>query len=181
MEHIEYEERVLISQVDYERIVADFKDTKNTKRYIHIENIYLDTDDMFITNRKMMLRIRNINNKEQELTLKFRNKDNSTVEINETQTCHPLIDENLPISFDKCHPIVNLITERIEIEFDNYLLVIDKNEYCGKIDYNIEIESSSQALSKKIILEYCKKYHLTYDPHYITKNYRVFNELKRSH
>ena len=181
MEHIEYEERVMLTLEDYTKLISIFNDSTQEKRSIHIENIYLDNDKEFIYKNKMMLRIRNIDNKEQELTLKIPQEDNSNIEINETLENHPLIDKYLEGKFDDYHAVVTLITERLEIVFDNHLLVIDKNTYAKKTDYDLEVESDSQQLSRDIIIDYCDKYHLVYNPFYETKSHRAFKEIKRSH
>ena len=99
MEHIEYEERVLIREEDYLKILEDIKREGLPFTNLHIENIYLDNDKHSIKSHKMVLRIRTINNKEQELTLKVKNEDGSCHEINETLNSHPLIDKELNNEF----------------------------------------------------------------------------------
>ena len=179
MKVIEYEERVLISKSDYEKVIEDMKLSNKRLSYLSIENIYLDNEEKMIRNNGWMLRVRTTNNKDKELTLKYRNPDNSTVEINETLESHPEIEKILGNSLEKFHEMTRLKTERIEIQFDDYLFVIDKNSYSGIIDYDLEIESDEQAKSRRIIDIYCKKYGLLYDPLYKTKSQRAFEELDR--
>ena len=178
MEHIEYEERVLISKDDYEKVIADVKLLGKDLRYLKIENIYLDNDDSLIKNNRWMLRIRTTNNDSQELTLKIKNPDNSTIEINETMDSHSEIEKRLNQPLESFHESARLLTERIEVEFEDYLLVIDKNFYHGVEDYDLEIESDNQAKSRKILEIYCKKYGLLYDPHYKTKSHRAFDRVE---
>lgn len=180
MEHIEYEERVLISYNDYQLIVQDLKNQNFDLTSFDIENIYLDTKKLKLTKNGMMLRIRNISNAPQELTLKIKDPSGGHLEINETLADHPRIDECLKKKFSKYQEITRLLTKRIEIPFDDYLLVLDENRYSNKVDYDIEIESSSQEKAKEIILKYCEKYHLTYKEKYRSKSKRAIKEFKKA-
>ncbi len=178
MKHIEYEERVLISKTDYENVIEDLKREGKELRHLHIENIYLDNDESFIYKTKKMLRIRHTNNDSEELTLKVLNKDGSTIEINETLDNHSLIDKELNNRFQDYHEIARLITDRIEVEYDNYLFVVDKNEYLDIVDYDLEVEASSQEEARKIIEIYCEKYKLLYDSHYHSKSHRCLSKAR---
>ena len=173
MEHIEYEERVMISKDDYINVIDDVKKEGKPLICSLIENVYLDNQESFIYKNGRMLRIRTINNKEVELTLKSRNEDGSTKEINETLESHPIIDKELNNRFDDYHPIAKLVIERIEVQYDDYLLVIDKNEYHGITDYDIEIEANSQGYAIDLIKKYCQKYNLKYDENYQVKSHRA--------
>lgn len=179
MEHIEYEERVLISKKDYKKILQDIKKEDRPLKCTQIENVYLDNDESFIYKNKMMLRIRTIDNKEKELTLKIKNPDNSCIEINETLENHPLIDKQLNNTFSQYHQIAKLNTERVEVQYDGYLLVVDNNKYQDIIDYDIEVEASSQEKAKEIIKKYCDKYNLKYDPNYKSKSHRAIARVRK--
>ena len=179
MEHIEYEERVLISKDDYGKVIADVKLLGKDLRYLKIGNIYLDNGDSLIKNNRWMLRIRTTNGANQELTLKIKNPDNSTIEINETLDSHPEIEKQLGQSLKDYKEVTRLKTDRIEVQYEDYLLVIDKNDYSGIVDFDLEIESDNQAKSKKIIEFYCEKYGLLYDSHYKTKSHRAFEALDK--
>lgn len=179
MEIIEYEERVLIKEADYKKVINDIKNEGRCFRAFHIENIYLDNKEEFIYKNRMMLRIRIIDNKEQELTLKIKNPDGSNREINETLNKHPIIDKELDNRFNEYQEIAKLVTERIEVPYDDYLLVIDKNMYHGVIDYDIEIEAKSQQKALELIKKYCKSYNLAYDPKYPTKSHRAISLAKK--
>ena len=178
MEQIEYEERVLIPEDIYLRIIEDAKKDGKPFSHIKIENVYLDNDERFIYKTKKMLRIRNINGSFQELTLKIKNPDGSNREINETLKCHPVIDKQLSNQFETYHPTTKLLTDRIEVQYDEYLLVIDKNEYEDIIDFDIEIEAKSQQKALEVIQKYCGKYHLKYDENYHTKSHRAFKRME---
>lgn len=173
MEHIEYEERVMISESDYHKIIEDIKQSEKPYVTSLIENIYLDNRDLFIYKNKMMLRIRTTNGDNQELTLKVRNPDGSTREINETLSHHPIINELLNNEFESYKEITRLITYRIEIFNEDYTFVLDKNEYENTVDYNIEIEANSQQNAIKLINYYCQKYNLKYSKDYEVKSHRA--------
>ena len=179
MKHIEYEERVLISESDYKKVIEDIKSEGKSLTHLYIENIYLDNNEAFICKTKKMLRIRRTNNANEELTLKMKDKDGSTIEINETLEEHPIIDKELNNKFNEYHEIVRLVTERIEVQYPDYLFVIDKNMYCDTVDYDLEVEADNQANAKKIIEFYCEKYNLSYDPQYKTKSHRAFEAIKK--
>ena len=180
MKHIEYEERVLITKDDYHKVIDDIKKEGLPYTESFIVNVYLDNKDGYIKTHKRMLRIRTTNNKDVELTLKIKNQDGSCVEINEELEKHPLIDKELPDSFSNYSEVAKLITERIEVQYDDYLLVIDKNSYHGKVDYDIEIEANSQQKAYKIIKNYCKKYNLEYKEDYKSKSHRAIKEAMKN-
>ncbi len=179
MEHIEYEERVLISENDYKKVIEDMQNNGHECHPFTIENIYLDSKKHKIIKNDMMLRIRNTSNGVHELTLKIKNPGGGHIEINETLDSHPQIDEYLNHKFEKYKEITRLITERIEIPFDDYLFVIDKNSYSGIVDYNIEVESSSQEKAVQIAKEYCEKYGIEYTGKCKSKSKRAFQALKK--
>ena len=179
MKHIEYEERVMIKESDYLKVIDDIRMEEKPIHHFMIENIYLDNADSFIYSNKMMLRIRIIDNQEKELTLKIRNPDNSTIEINETVERHREIDKHLPGSLSDYKEIARLVTDRIEVQYKDYLFIIDKNKYHGVIDYDLEVETDNQQKAIDIIKHYCEKYNLKYDPHYHSKSHRAISLIKK--
>lgn len=179
METVEYEERVLISESDYQQVIKDIKEKGLTMESLLILNIYLDNKNEDIYKNGQMLRIRTTNGKNEELTLKIRNQDGSTREINETLKSHPIIDKELKGNFNDYHQVTRLTTERIEVRYDDYLLVIDKNTYGDVVDYDLEIEANSQQKAINLIEKYCILYDLTYDPHYKVKSRRAIEEVKK--
>ena len=178
MEHIEYEERVMISENDYKKVIDDLTNSGYKLEPFTIENIYFDNKDFYIDRNGMMLRIRNTSTGIHELTLKIRQPE-GVLEINETVENHPQIDKCLDNKFNEFKPIITLKTNRIEIPIENYLLVIDKNEYLDVTDYDIEIEAKTQQRAKEAMLELCKKYKLQYDTNYKVKSARAFERLKK--
>ena len=178
MEHIEYEERVMIKESDYKKVIDDLMHNGYPCDAFTIENIYFDNDDFFITKNDMMLRIRNTSTGIHELTLKVRQNE-GVLEINETLESHPQIDAALNNKFFELKEIIKLVTKRIEIPIDDYLLVIDKNEYLETIDFDIEVEAETQQRAKEVMMKYCDKYKLKYDPNYKVKSARAFERFKK--
>ena len=67
----------------------------------------------------------------------------------------------LPYPLDKYHRITSLYNRRLEIEFDDHTLVVDKNTYKDEVDYNLEIESKLGIdHAKELLIEYAKKFNL---------------------
>ena len=106
----------------------------------------------------MTLRVRVINDLKSELTLKIKG-NNGDQEINDDllpKDMDALLKSNifpngnvkdylltLPKSLDSFKNIVSLYNRRLEIEEEDHLLVIDKNNYSDITDYNLEIEAKS--------------------------------------
>ena len=179
MKHIEYEERVMISATDYQKIIDDIKAKGIPYTVLVIDNAYLDNKDRYINKNKMMLRIRRIVGRQPELTLKIHNENGLTEEINETLNSHPMIDEKLNNKFQEFYEIARLMTNRIEVQYEDYLFVVDKNQYSGIIDHDIEIEAESQEKALQIIDKYCEKYDLRYSPYYKAKSKRAIKAVKK--
>ena len=88
-----------------------------------------------------------------------------------------LLEDGVDLSTLKT--IVELRTRRIEVELDDYILVLDANEYNEIVDYDLEIESKiSINHAKETILKYCEDFNLTYKNDYPTKSSRAFQSIK---
>ena len=77
--------------------------------------------------------------------------------------------------------ITSLHNRRLEIEFPDHLLVIDKNVYNDIIDYNLEIETQSDInLAKQYLKLYIDKFNLSLkDQPYIGKASRAIMSVKK--
>ena len=147
------------------------------KHFLQITNTYYDTDDLFLRSQHMTLRLRVINDSKSEFTLKIKGEDGDE-EINDglsPKEADLLYNENLfpygqvrnrlmllPYSLDKYHKITTLYNRRLEIDFADHLLVIDKNNYGDVLDYNIEVESKVGIKhAKEILKQFIEKFNLT--------------------
>ena len=173
----EFESRVMLTEQEYLDVVSHFMKMYPNNHFLQNNNIYFDTGDLFLKNNHITLRIRTINDVRSELTLKIKGQ-NGDEEINDDITLkekEAIIKEkifpngnvknyllSLPIPLSNYDNIVSLYNRRLEIQFDNHLLVIDKNEYNSIIDYNLEIETKEDInLANKLLGEYIKKFNLS--------------------
>ena len=172
----EYEVRLMIDEEQYFFIVTYYMNIYPNKHFLQNTNYYYDTDDLALRSQHMTLRLRTINDIKSELTLKIKG-ENGDDEINDClngKEAELLIKSNifpygevrnrlklLPYSLDKYHNVATLFNRRLEIEFDDYLLVIDKNTYGEVVDYNIEIESKVGIKhANSVLKEYIEKFNL---------------------
>lgn len=172
----EYEVRLMLDEERYFFIVTYYMNITPNKQFIQNANYYFDTTDLYLRHQHMTLRVRTINDVRSELTLKIKG-ENGDDEINDglsPQETELLINKSifpygqvrnrlmaLPYTLDKYHLIATLYNRRLEIECDNYLLVVDKNTYGDVVDYNLEIESKiSIAHAKEILKQYIEKFDL---------------------
>ena len=190
--NMEYEARVLITQEQYCIIKEKYlKEYPNAIKILN-ENYYFDTPDLYLTDHQMVLRLRKINNESSELTLKIQRKEGceeinhpltSLEEKEMLESCHipndkilkMLLEEGIDIS--RITLITVLKTDRIEIPLDNYLFVIDKNEYRNKVDYNLEVESDSDFHAKSILKSIISEFDIEYKKDYISKSKRAIYNL----
>lgn len=192
----EFESRVMLTSEEYLNIVSHFMKLYPNHHFLQNNNDYLDTKDLFLRNNHITLRVRTINDVRSELTLKIKG-NNGDVEINddisfkekETLLKERVFPEgdvkryllSLPIPLSDYENIVSLYNRRLEIQYDDHLLVIDKNEYSGIIDYNLEIETKEDInLSKKLLGEYIKSFNLSLaNQKYAGKATRAINSVTK--
>ena len=190
--NMEYEARVMINEEQYLNIRKHYLNSKYSKEEIINENFYFDTEDLKLTSSHKVLRMRKINNSKYELTLKIKG-ENGDIEINHKLTDKEKDDllENSIISYSpilnklkesnidpsSIRYITNLKTERLEVRLESCLLVIDKNYYRNKVDFNLEVESSAKSLAKSQIEEIIEPFGLSIKKDYINKAKRAIYNL----
>lgn len=177
MRSLECEKRAMLTFDQYKRLVADYIGKYVDYKIIDIENIYFEDDNFSLKANHSILRKRIIDGNKEELTLKIKG-DKGDIEINETMESHPEIDKELNYKFNNYHPLTSLKTKRIEIEIDDYLLVIDQNFYNGIIDYDVEVEAPTIEKAEKVILDICDKYGVIYKKDYPSKTFRAIASMK---
>lgn len=172
----EYEVRVMLDEERYFFIVTYYMNITPNKHFIQNANYYFDTADLFLRSQHKTLRVRTINDVKSELTLKIKgaNGDDEITDGLTQQETEQLINQSifpygqvrnhlmmLPYSLDKYHLIATLYNRRLEVEFDDYTLVVDKNTYGDVVDYNLEIESKLGIdHAKEILKQYAEKFGL---------------------
>ena len=188
--NLEYEERVMITENQYSQIVNEYSKYEG-KEVVNV-NYYFDYENLQLTNSGMVLRARNINDQIFELTLKIK-QENGDMEVNHPLTSTEFNDiienEEIPdsevlvllksknIDLDRIKLITSLKTERIEIQFPEYLFVIDKNYYNDKVDFNLEVESTSKKLAKDYLNQIISKFNIENKKDYISKSRRAIYNL----
>ena len=192
----EYETRIMLDEEKYFFIVTYYMNIYPNKHFLQNANYYFDTDDLYLREQHMTLRVRIINDVKSELTLKIKGEDGDE-EINDGLTPKEsdlLINQGvfpygqvrnrlmlLPYSLDKYHKITALYNRRLEIEFDDYTLVIDRNTYGDATDYNLEIESKVGIKhAKEMMKEYIAKFDIPVSKEkYIGKARRAIDEARK--
>ena len=190
--NMEYEARVMINEEQYLNIRKHYLDSKYPKEEIVNENFYFDTEDLKLTTSHKVLRMRKINNSQYELTLKIKG-ENGDIEINHKLTNKEKDDllENSIISYspilDKLKEsgidpstikyITSLKTERLEVRLESCLLVIDKNYFRNKVDFNLEVESDTKSRANSQLKEIIKPFGLSIKKDYINKAKRAIYNL----
>ena len=186
---LECEARAMIDENTYNKMKDFYLNKGDNYRSFRNTNIYIDTPDLYLINHHMVLRIREIDDKEKELTLKVKGEkgdDEYTYPLNNKGEYELLIKENkIPyqkiidvllekgIDISSLKIITTLITDRIEIPYPNYLLVIDKNYYNSLVDYNIEIEAESKDKAKELLNEIGRPFNVEYKKGYVSKSHRA--------
>ncbi|MCR5185338.1 MAG: CYTH domain-containing protein [Bacilli bacterium] len=191
----ELEERVMLTKNQYLNIEDFLKSTYENYRITHQKNRYLDDNKRTINSLRHVLRIRSFtHSKNRELTYKVDGVDGD-IEYNQILTYYwfrkltqesrllpgevseALLKDNVDINSLKV--LVDLRTRRLEVSLKDYTIVLDANLYNDIVDYNLEVESNiSKEHAKKVILDFCKKFDLTYQDDYVVKSLRALNSIK---
>ena len=189
---MEYEARVMISESEYRKIKEEYLNIGRICREFTNKNTYFDSPDLYLTHHHMVLRIREIDDSEKELTLKIKERDGDieiTHQIDGEEEYQKLLSGNISnLDIEKeissrggdiksLGVVTTLTTERVEVEFDDHLLVIDKNFYNNKVDFNLEVESTSREFAKEYLEKVINKYGITYKKDYISKSRRAILKL----
>lgn len=190
---IEYEKRVLINEDQYKKILRFFLKKYPDYKSFKQTNYYFDTCSFDLKNKGIVFRLRKTKKEYPILTLKIKGS-NGDLEINQVLTSKEkkCILNNIEIPEGEIkdylsheglliyslHLLGLLKTKRMEIKFDDFLIVLDKNEYLETCDYNLEIEANSIKRAESIILELCDFFGLKYKKDYSSKSSRLFKYLE---
>ncbi len=157
---IEIEAKVLLRKEDYEKLISLFP---NEKGYAQT-NYYIDSEERILAKEGIALRVR-LKNGAYEMTLK-------------TPLSEGLLEKNCPLSEEefialqkglfpskdiarfltmldidvsKLKILTSLTTYRIDVHYRDGLLSIDRNEYSGKTDYEVELEYNHLDGAQKVL------------------------------
>ena len=173
----EFESRIMLTEEEYLNIVSFYIKQYPESHFLQNTNIYFDSNDLFLKNHHITLRVRTVNDIKCEFTLKIKGS-NGDQEINDDlskkeedllirhhvfpngHVKNYLLSLSYPLS--NYHIITTLYNRRLEIQFTDHLLVIDKNQYGDVVDYNLEIEAeNSIKVAEKLLGDYIKKFQLS--------------------
>ena len=192
----EYETRIMLTENEYFEIVSYYLKQYPNKHFLQNTNIYLDREDLFLRHKHITLRIRTINDVNCELTLKIKGL-NGDQEINDSlssKEAYLILNQgifpsgnvknyllSLACPLSEYQVITTLYNRRLEIEFPDHLLVVDKNTYGDITDYNLEIESQKDInATKKYLKFYIDKFNLSLkDQPYFGKAHRAIMAAKK--
>ena len=190
--NMEYEARVMINEEQYLNIRSHYLSNEYQYEELVNENYYFDTQDLKLSSSHKVLRLRKINNQKYELTLKIQEEKGcleinyhlTSIEKDELMKNHIIpsvkIKEKLKeIGIDPSNIrfITDLKTERLEVKLENCLLVIDKNHFRGRVDFNIEVESDSEKRAKDQLITIISPFGVEYKKDYINKARRAIYNL----
>lgn len=183
--NLEIEVKALIDEKDY----LFLTNNQQKQSYVQI-NFYIDIDKDKL-NKHLGLRIR-YKNDEYELTLKEDYLD-GRLETNQMITSNAfkafkekhmfpqgeVRDRLLSLNIDvtKLKIIGQLKTTRTDIKYNSSLISIDKNEYKGLIDYEVEVEDSSLKKARKNIVTFLKDNNIEFKENKISKLERFNSSL----
>lgn len=160
---IEIEAKALVNKEEYGRLVKRFKEYPSFSQ----TNYYIDTEKSDLRVDGLGLRIREKDNS-YEMTLKAPLSQGlleKTAHLSKEEFNNfvkkGIFPENdlkrfltmLDIDVNELHILASLRTERTDIPYLGGKLSLDKNEYNGLTDYEIELEFNNEADAEKLLKE----------------------------
>jgi uncharacterized protein YjbK len=164
-QEIEIEFKNLLKYEEFFRLIHDFQVQKTA--FTEQTNYYFDTPDFQLKTHESALRIR-MKNHSYVLTLKQQYKEHileTHQSLDKEMFASILNNQKLPdgevtdvlkklhIHVSKIQHLGELTTHRVEFPYEGGLLVLDENHYLGKIDYELEYESTDYKRGEKIFLD----------------------------
>ena len=107
------------------------------------------------------------------------NKEKDDLLKNSIISYSPIIDKLKESGIDPStiKYITSLKTERLEVRLESCLLVIDKNYFRNKVDFNLEVESDTKSRANSQLKEIIKPFGLSIKKDYINKAKRAIYNL----
>lgn len=177
-QELEIEFKTLLSANDYQKIYQHYQLDKQS--FIDQTNIYFDTPDQKLRQKRFGLRIRQFE-KDGELTLKCPTDGLGLLEITDylsAEQLDTLIEtksilkngavaaalESHDISTETLQPVARLRTKRYEIQLPIGLLALDESWYGQAHDYELELEVTNEAQGKHDFEEFLARFNITQIP-----------------
>lgn len=190
MQHIEIEFKNLLTKEEYEHLLQHFKVER--AQIIPQANHYFETPGGHLKNAMSGLRIRQIGDY-YECTLKEKSSAHghleTTVEITKEQADEVLATGHFPfkeittrlesigVPLHELSLFGSLQTDRVELCYEEGLLVLDHSKYLQREDYEVEYETSNEELGAIIFQQFLAKHHIP-KRHTDKKIARFMNALK---
>jgi uncharacterized protein YjbK len=190
--HLEIEAKILVSEADFELLIKKLNLSDDLK--VYQTNYYIDNPENSLRKFGFGLRIRELNHTF-TLTLKSPMAE-GVLEKNQVLTKaeylnfkdHGVFPKGLVKNFldivdfntNSLRIITSLSTERIDTNFEDRHICLDKNTYNGFVDFEIESEESSIQLASETLQKLCTFADIPYVENKISKHSRAFNSFKKS-
>lgn len=178
--------KTLLSKNEYNRLAKEFEDKPSNLQV----NYYFDTSRFTLKASEIILRVRK--REKYELALR-RKKGYNRIELNSIITDEEFeefvnkgIIPSVEIQAELCELIkeqtlvmyMSLSTFRIFFPYKKGILAIDKCEYLGETDYELEYQANTYEQGKREFVELVKEFNIAYKKS-DTKIKRAYNALKR--
>lgn len=145
---MEYEKKILLTEEEYIALLNHFQKVSSTKQI----NYYFDTDDLSMNKKGITCRIRYKNGTYKATVKKHKTDIQDCSEETVIGTTSELVEDIFTSMGLKLQG--NLVTNRTIILKQNaYVVMLDKNDYSGHTDYELEIEyiSSCEKYATQLI------------------------------
>ncbi|WP_369683966.1 CYTH domain-containing protein [Evansella sp. LMS18] len=172
-QEIEIEFKNLLTEQEYNLLFEQLNNGKEVaKKQV---NYYFDTVEMLLKENKSALRIRKKGG-EYVITLKEPHPEGlleTHQKCTETEAINAMETGNIPegqvteqirkltsISEPQFNYLGELSTERLEIQGQDGLIVLDKSDYLGKTDYELEFETTARTAGEAAFKRLLKKFDI---------------------
>lgn len=193
--NIEIEAKVLVNDKDYKKLIKGL--SANISREYHQMNYFIETDNYDLRKSGIGLRIRNVNG-EYIMTLKAPMSEgllekHSTVTLQEYRdfATKQIFPENdicefvRMLGFDPkgLKIVTSLSTYRVETNYgkEDYLFSIDKNDYNGIVDYELEMSGNNLQKAEEQLKQICDEFGVEYKLNLKSKTTRALESLASAH
>ena len=131
----EYETRLMLTEEQYFFIVTYYMNIQPNKHFLQNTNHYFDTDDLYLRDHHMTLRVRTINDVKSELTLKIkgRNGDDEITDGLSPKEQELLLEQNIDYNLEIESSVGIVHAKELLKEYaSKFDLTLSKEKYIGK-------------------------------------------------
>lgn len=176
----EFECRLLIPKDRYDVLFKFFESHFGPIKEIVQTNYYFDTKDLDISKNGDVLRIRVVKGKSRSVITYKQKGVESDMEYTQilTSNCDieslvkngvfPIGDaikalQEKGIDTSRLYYCGEITTTRYEYNDNDCLIVLDKNEYCNNVDFNLEVESKTRENAVRKVKEICNEFKIDFN------------------